>query len=452
MATQEHGAGQRGHARPAQRGSTRRSADAGLPAPRHAADSAHRTSSSRGVRGRPRERSRPGAAVLGTAAVALAAVALLGGRQLLQDEPAAAPGPRSDPSVVQAATGSDRTPASARAALEQLLAGRAVITTRLVRATLSGDATMASAAETVLARTTGEVGDVTRVWRGPSVADELTSVLSAQSTAAVAYARALRDGDDEGAARSLAELTRSSADLGSWLDRTTEGDVKALYPREDGGMLRAYAEAVLRGDRAEATEHEQVLQLRMSREGGTLATTVAGPAPVASFEQRQAVERWQLLFGRHAVLAGDVVRAEVTSADDAQEASAALDANTRRVTTLVAEVLPADRERTFAELWAEHADAVLEHARAAAGADRQDRSAAATRLTDTAQALAAFLGEDVAAGTLQQHAASQTQQAEAWSAGESAVEAYTLVIDDHAAMATLGARTATALDAVGADS
>jgi hypothetical protein len=78
-------------------------------------------------------------------------------------------------------------------------------------------------------------------------------------------------------------------------------------------MLRAYAKAELRGDRVKPGELEQILQVRKSREGGTLATTVAGPATVPGSEERQLVERWQLLFSRHAVLAGEVVRAEVTS-------------------------------------------------------------------------------------------------------------------------------------------
>ena len=447
MPTQEHEAGQRSHARPAQRVVTRRRADADLPPPRHAAAGTQRTSSA-GVRGRPRDRSRPGPLVLGTAAVALAAVALVGGRQLLLDEPDPAPRPRAETSaqasVVQAATGSGRTPASARAALEQLLAGRAVATTRLLRATVSDDAEMASAAETVLARTTADVGEVTRVWRGGSVADELTAVLDAQTAAAVAHAEALRDGNEAAAAQTLVELSRSSADLGAWLDRTTGGDVKALYPREDGGMLRAYAEAELRGDRDDADRYEQALQLRMSREGGTLATTVAGPASVASFAERQVVERWRLLFGRHAVLAGEVVRAGVTSADDAGAASAALSANTREVTALVGEVLPPERERAFADLWEDHADAVVDHARAATR-ESQERSAASTRLTDTARAVSEFLGEDVAAAALEQHAASLVEQADAWSGEGSADQAYTRVIADHATMAALGARTAAAL-------
>lgn len=463
MATQEHRTEQTAHAFPAQRETepsghahptrrmpTRRGAGPAQ-APLHAG-APGRLASPAGVRGRPRTRSRREPAVLGAAAVALAAVALVGGQQLAQDEPAPAAGPRADPSLVQAATGSGRTPASARAALEQLSAGRAVITTRLLRATISGDAAMASAAQTVLGSTTEDIATVTRVWQGATVADELAAVLDAQSTASVAYAQALLDGDEAGASRSLVELARSSADLGTWLDQTTGGDVKGLYPREDGGMLRAYAEAELRGDRGAASEYEQLLQLRMSREGGTFATTVAGRAPVASFEERQVVEPWRLLFGRHGVLAGEVVRAEIASADDADDASAALDANTRRLTALVGEALPADRERTFSELWEEHADAVVDHARAAADADAEDRSAAATRLTDTAQALGAFLGEDVAGQALEQHAVSLERQADAWASGESAVTAYTLVINDHATLATLGARTADALGAADADS
>jgi hypothetical protein len=149
------------------------------------------------------------------------------------------------------------------------------------------------------------------------------------------------------------------------------------------------------------------------------------------------------------------VRPRCSQAADADDASAALDGNTRRVTALVAEVLPAERERTFTELWEGHADAVVEHARAAAP-DSQDRSAAAARLTDTTRALGEFLGQDVAGAPLRQHAASLREQADAWSADPSgdaaAVQAYTSVIADHAAMAELGARAAMALDSAGSGS
>jgi hypothetical protein len=98
---------------------------------------------------------------------------------------------------------------------------------------------------------------------------------------------------------------------------------------------------------------------------------------------------------------------------------------------------------------------VVDHARTAAAADQQDRSTAAIRLTDTAQALSELLGEatggrvtgDVAGVTLHQHATSLTHQADAWSGDESAVRACTLVTADHAALSTSAAHTATALGA-----
>ena len=452
MAVPDHRSSTKGHARPAPPITARRRVGTAATAPRHSAPRAHRApAEGTRTRGRaPAPSRRP--VVVGAAAMALALAVVVGGQQIMRDEPDRAAGPRAVLPAVQAATGPDRTPAAARAALEQLLAGRALMTTRLLGATVRDDPAMAAAAGAVLARTTADVSDVTRVWRGSSLAEQLADVLGAQTSAAVAYAEALRDGDSTAATRAQEDLARSSARLGGWLDRTTSGDVKALYPREDGAMLRAYAEAELRGDRPRARAHEQLLLLRMSREGGTLATSIAGRTALTSFEQRQLVERWQLLFGQHAVLGGDLVRATVTDAEDASAVAAALTTNASAVETLVRDVLPPAEARTFADLWQTDVDAVVAWSQAAASDDRRERSSAADRLTASGRALGAFLtqttGGRLAAGfvapALEKHASSLVRQGDAWSSGGADV-AYGLATADYAAMAAVGARTATAL-------
>lgn len=97
--------------------------------------------------------------------------------------------------LVQTATSPDRTPATARTALDQLLAGRALVTTRLLRATVRDDDVTAAAAGGVLEGTAEDVGAVARVYKREALATELEGLLDEQAAAAAAFVEAVGDGD-----------------------------------------------------------------------------------------------------------------------------------------------------------------------------------------------------------------------------------------------------------------
>ena len=482
MAVQGHGAGRdKGHAR--RRPLTaRRARDTGAPPPRHSA-AAGQQGQQGGSRARPARRDTKIPLAVGAAGLALLVAAVLGVQALGGDDattdvaastrdgtaqdqrpsttspsaaasaapstasstaPAAAP--RTMLPVVQAATGADRTPATARTALEQLLAGRALVTTRLLRATVRDDVVIGAAAAGVLDGTARDIGAVTRAYRGEALAAELEGLLDEQAQAAVSFAEGVRDGDEAATRAAADDLEETSARLGASLESATGGAVKAIEPREDAGQLRAYVSAQSKGDHAAAYAVERQLQARLGRQGSALATSLAGPVDPAgaTSQQQELAARWQLLFGEHAVLAGDVVRAGLTGADDFEAATAALDANTAALTSAVGGVVPPEQAKAFSTMWADQLDAAVGYARATSEQDAAGRAQARERLVASGQALTTFFS-DATGGrlsaaslgpALERHASALLGQADAWAASD-AGKAYGLAAADYAGLAGL---------------
>ena len=369
--------------------------------------------------------------------------------------PSAAPPvrPRTVLPLVTAATAANRTPATAQAALTQLMAGRALVTTRLLRATVRDDAVVVAAAGGVLAGTAEDLATVARAYGGNALATELGERLDAQAAAALTYAEAARNDDAAAAARATSELEQRSAALGVTYERATGGALKGAATRADATQLIAYVDAQSRGDHATGYRLEQGLQVRSASYGATLAARMAGPiAPGTTTPQQQALSaRWQLLFGQHSVLAGDVVRAGLTGADDFPAATAALDANTQALTDAVAGVVVAGSATTFSTLWADQIDSVIAYTRAGVQTDRAGQRAATARLTASGRALTTFFSEAtggrLTAASLgpafERHTGALMRQADAWAESDAA-SAYALAAADYAGLAGLAAPAASA--------
>lgn len=375
---------------------------------------------------------------------------------------AAAPAPaeRVPPAAVRAVLGQGRTASTMRTAYEQLLAGRAVANARVLHAELQDEGDLVPAAQAALASNTTDLTAVTRAVKGPAMAEELQRRYAQQSAAAQSYARAVHEGDRAAADAARAEMAASSGRLGDTLAKITGGAIGAGVPKEDAGKLRAYVDALAAGDHPRAYQLDRELHGRMSREGTVLATSMAGPALVAGqgAEQRALGSRWQLLFGEHAAMAGEVVRTGLTGAPEFPAAARALDANTGELAAAVGGALGPQAAQAFSARWADTVDAVVAYADATAKQDSAGKAAASSRLAASTSALAAFFSDTTGGRlsaeslqpVLQRHADQLARQADAWARGDF-TGAYTLAAADYADLASLGLPTASAISAVVAE-
>lgn len=182
-----------------------------------------------------------------------------------------APGAQPRSAAVTAATTDGGSPDAVRPALEQVLAARAAGNTALLGAVVAGDDAGAAAATDAVTGSSEDLVSVVSAWDSPELATELRLGLDQQTAASRAYAEAVAAGDAVEADRARAAMGSVSRTLGATLERVTGGDIAAYVPPQDAGRLRAFVDARSAGDAEEASEHEQWLRARLTREGAALA-------------------------------------------------------------------------------------------------------------------------------------------------------------------------------------
>jgi hypothetical protein len=287
-----------------------------------------------------------------------------------------------------------------RAQLEQLLGQHAILTVRLTRARLRGDADLAQSADAALSKNAADIAALIAAVYGAKAGETFEQAWFNHVTYLFNYARGVADDAAAVTSQARSQLDAYVIDLSEYLAEATNGEVSAEVIGEE---LRMHVDQLLEQvDAYAAEDYKRAFQLEresyahmfplgkalaagiVTGEGGHLPKEFGSP----STELRSQLG---MKFGEHAELAVDAMRSGISGLADFPAAAGALDQNTRELTAIVESVFGAESARAFQALWADHIDAFVEYTQALAKQDEAAEDAAKSRLTQFNDEFARFL-------------------------------------------------------------
>jgi hypothetical protein len=308
------------------------------------------------------------------------------------------------PSETAAAHGHEEPAAAVSAAdlrgkLEQSLGQHAILTIRLTRARVRGDADLAQTADAALSKNTKDLGALIGSANG-APAEKFEQLWFRQVTTLFNHARAVSDKDQTLQAEARRQLDESTTNLSQFLEGASNkaiaaGDIRGELQKHVGQLLQQ-TDAYAAGDysRAFAVEREtyaQMFPLGKMLAAGLLSGRNGGLPADFDSPSRQLQLGLGRLLGEHAELAVDAMRSGISNAPDFSAAATALDGNTRDLTAAIEGVFGAPSAARFQTLWADHIDAFVSYTQARATKDPALETAAAARFKQFNTDFAAFL-------------------------------------------------------------
>jgi hypothetical protein len=287
-----------------------------------------------------------------------------------------------------------------RAQLEQLLGQHAILTVRLTRARLRGDADLAQSADAALSKNAADIAALIAAVYGAKAGETFEQAWFNHVTYLFNYARGVADDAAAVTSQARSQLDAYVIDLSEYLAEATNGEVSAEVIGEE---LRMHVDQLLEQvDAYAAEDYKRAFQLEresyahmfplgkalaagiVTGEGGHLPKEFGSPST-------ELQSQLGMKFGEHAELAVDAMRSGISGLADFPAAAGALDQNTRELTAIVESVFGAEGARAFQALWADHIDAFVEYTQALAKQDEAAEDAAKSRLTQFNDEFARFL-------------------------------------------------------------
>jgi hypothetical protein len=287
-----------------------------------------------------------------------------------------------------------------RAQLEQLLGQHAILTVRLTRARLRGDADLAQSADAALSKNAADIAALIAAVYGAKAGETFEQAWFNHVTYLFNYARGVADDAAAVTSQARSQLDAYVIDLSEYLAEATNGEVSAEVIGEE---LRMHVDQLLEQvDAYAAEDYKRAFQLEresyahmfplgkalaagiVTGEGGHLPKEFGSPST-------ELQSQLGMKFGEHAELAVDAMRSGISGLADFPAAAGALDQNTRELTAIVESVFGAESARAFQALWADHIDAFVEYTQALAKQDEAAEDAAKSRLTQFNDEFARFL-------------------------------------------------------------
>jgi hypothetical protein len=287
-----------------------------------------------------------------------------------------------------------------RVQLEQLLGQHAILTVRLTRARLRGDADLAQSADAALSKNAADIAALIAAVYGAEAGETFEQAWFNHVTYLFNYARGVADDAAAVTSEARSQLDAYVIDLSDYLAEATNGEVSA---EAVGEKLRMHVDQLLEQvDAYAAEDYERAFQLEresyahmfplgkalaagiVTGEGGQLPKEFGSPST-------ELQSQLGMKFGEHAELAVDAMRSGISGLADFPAAAGALDQNTRELTAIVESVFGAEGARAFQALWADHIDAFVEYTQALAKQDEAAQDAAKSRLTQFNDHFARFL-------------------------------------------------------------
>ena len=356
-------------------------------------------------------------------------------------------------SAVLAAPADEEPATGLRVTLSQLLGEHAFLLMETMRAASLGEGEEA-ALRSALDDHTANVRDAIASVYGDAGGDAFGALWQDHIDLLIAYADAVRDGDE--AARGEAErgLDQYVADLAAFLESANP----AFRAEEEAAALRIHVDQLMAftdGDFDAAYESQRHAYVHMFELGDHLALGMARQFPdrfpdgAVAFSPRTDLRlTLDRLLGEHLVLAAQAMRAGLTEAPDFDASAAALEANTNDLAGAVGSIYGDEAGAAFGDLWRSHIDAYVEFVLALGSEDTAARESSLMSLHGYHDEIASFLSganpnlsEEAVAGLVRRHVQALISQAEATAAGdhERAVatirEAYAGMFDVGAALA-----------------
>jgi hypothetical protein len=333
-------------------------------------------------------------------------------------------------SGAMAASADDQPATELRVTLGQLLGEHAYLLMETMRAAALGQGEE-PALHAALDDHTGNLRDAVAGIYGEAAGDGFEALWQDHIDLLIAYANAVREGDDAAKAATEQGLDQYVTELAAFLESANP----ALRADDEAAALRIHVDQLMSfidSDFDTAYQAQREAYHHMFRLGDHLALEMARQFPdrfpdgAVAFSPRSDLRlTLDRLLGEHLVLAAQAMRAGLTGAADFAAGASALEANTTELAGAVGSVYGDEAGKAFADLWRAHIDAYVAFVLALASQDEAEREASLMSLHGYHDEIAGFLAsanpnlsEEAVAGLVRRHVQALISQAEATDAGD----------------------------------
>lgn len=270
-----------------------------------------------------------------------------------------------------------------RVELERLLGLHAMLDIRSARGELDESPEFVDDAVESLNGNTDELTAFARSVATEDLAQEFEQLWFDHVQDVLAYAQAVNEGDDAAAEEAEARLDEYRDYFARRLSEVTEGRI----PQDQlAAGIGTHLDAMLRQidayaseDFASAYELQREAYRQMSPLAAGVAAAFAGAAPgdemtapddlLARGPEEELAAQLRVLFGEHAALTVDAVRAAIRGTGDFTAATDALGQTTDALTATVETLFGPEQAETFKTAWGRHVELYVDYAAAAAEGD-----------------------------------------------------------------------------------
>jgi hypothetical protein len=310
--------------------------------------------------------------------------------------PSAAPG--SSGTVTAPATTTE-SPTDAAVHLEALLGEHSVLALDLMRARIRSDADLAQAADAALGRNTSALGRLLQPVIGVQAEERFATLWARHLHALFDYSRGLATQDAALRDRSRADLVRDENGIADVVVSRSHGRIAPTAARD---AVRMHVDHLLQAADAYAAKdyptaarlyresYEHTYDLGMMFARGLLPPDAVPALDSPVVQLQSALTR---LLGEHVALVIAQMRSSVGDPADFTAMGSVVNANTLDLTSAIDSLFGAGAAKGFQDLWANHVDALMAYARAAADGDAAGENQARADLRAFETAFATYLDQ-----------------------------------------------------------
>jgi hypothetical protein len=284
-----------------------------------------------------------------------------------------------------------------QARFEQLLGQHALIAVRLMRGVVSTSPDFERAVNGSMQENTDGLSQLVASAYGDAQGDSFKALWQRHLAGLVSYANAVAGGDEAARKSAGDALMAGCGTYGSWLagatrGRTPAGDATGEMRRHVEDLttqLDAYAAHDY--DRAYRIEREAYEHMFMA--GAELARASVPPAEARRLNSppERLRSAFAMLMGEHMELVIGAQRATFARPAEFDAAAGQINVNTAAMTKAMGAIVGPAKAAEFQSGWAEHVEALVAYAAAAAAGDEAAKAAAVKRLDAVALGLAKYL-------------------------------------------------------------